>query len=104
MTKKLPLHKSASASWPATAKRLEMIVDCLENYGVAVIDKAAARRMLKYCRDRAHGARENLHRETEIIDFLAEHGQSPGWVFAADPSCMIIGLAIGEQKHGGGHH
>ena len=55
--------------WSAAADRLEIIIDCLTNLGVAAevtVDQAAGARCVEYCRRRAAGGRESKSAEIEL--------------------------------------
>lgn len=88
-----------ASRWSAIADRLEIVIDCLTNLGVADtvhLNREVAARAVTYCRQRAAGAKfsefQTATREGEMFAFLAPHNQCLDWVLVGDPTCMIARL------------
>lgn len=93
-SRSLAAEARSEMDWNEPLKRVEQIIEILRPEGYLDEEQAAA--ALKYLRYRVQGG-ENEDEDYAPIAFLLDHGQSLDWVFANDPSSLILKLAKHAQ-------
>ncbi len=85
---------------PAVA-RFELMLDAIKTRHVCdgwSVDAIAGDRALKYLRKIAAGGRERASKFDELIQFVADHGQSLDWIFRGDLVVMICHAAAHSPR------